>query len=104
MHHRSHTIALLLLASLIAGCEENPAPLTPMDPGPEPPIVNIPLVSLHPPRQDVPAATSTNPHPLFVEPDFSLADANANSATYAQNVSPRACIGKISAWYFGAAT
>ena len=40
----------------------------------------------------------------FVEPDFSLVDANPNSATHAQNVSPRSCLGKISAWYFGHAT
>lgn len=40
----------------------------------------------------------------FVEPDFSLADANPNSATHTQNVSPRSCLGKISAWYFGHST
>jgi predicted small lipoprotein YifL len=37
----------------------------------------------------------------FVEPDFSLADANPNSTTHLQSISPRSCLGKISAWYFG---
>jgi hypothetical protein len=37
-------------------------------------------------------------------PDFALNDANTNSATYGQVVSPRQQQGKISAWYFGAAT
>ena len=98
MHHNARTIALLvLLASLIAGCTEN-------NPEPFAPLAKTSLTELDPPRQDVPAATATQPSPLFVEPDFSLADVNPNSATHAQNVSPRACIGKISAWYFGAAT
>jgi len=52
----------------------------------------------------------TNPPPggvtpiNYVEPDFSLADANPNSTTHAQNVSPRVCLGQISAWYFGHST
>jgi hypothetical protein len=36
-------------------------------------------------------------------PDFSLADVNPASASYAQQVSPRDYLGKISAWYFGKA-
>lgn len=36
-------------------------------------------------------------------PDFALADVNPASASYAQQVSPRDYLGKISAWYFGRA-
>ena len=98
MHHNARPIALLLLASLIAGCaEESPAPFAPA-------ATKSPETNLDPPRQNVPARTSTSPSPLFVEADFALADVNPNSATYAQEVSPRACIGKISAWYFGYST
>ena len=37
-------------------------------------------------------------------PDFVLQDVNPNSATATQAVSPRAQLGKVSAWYFGHAT
>lgn len=37
-------------------------------------------------------------------PDFGLFDVNQNSATWSQVVSPRAQLGKVSAWYFGHAT
>jgi hypothetical protein len=37
-------------------------------------------------------------------PDFSLTDANANSARYQEAVSPREYLGQISAWYFGHST
>jgi len=36
--------------------------------------------------------------------DFALADVNPTSQTFNTNVSPRDYQGKISAWYFGAAT
>ena len=39
-----------------------------------------------------------------VAADFTLLDVNANSGTFEQGVSPRQFEGKISAWYFGAAT
>jgi len=44
------------------------------------------------------------PPPQGVMPDFSLQDANPNSATYGQQVSPRQFLGDVSAWYFGHAT
>ena len=97
MQHNARPIALLLVASLIAGCvEESPAPFAPA-------AAKSPGSNLDPPRQNVPARTSPSPSPLFVEPDFALADVNPNSATHDQDVSPRACIGRISAWYFGSA-
>ena len=37
-------------------------------------------------------------------PDFTLTDVNPNSASYNQPVSPRAQLGRVSAWYFGHAT
>ena len=40
----------------------------------------------------------------YVEPDFMLQDTNPNSATNAQDVTPRTFLGEISAWYFGNAT
>lgn len=42
--------------------------------------------------------------PLTLAPDFSLQDVNPNSATSAQLMSPRAQLGKVSAWYFGHST
>lgn len=39
-----------------------------------------------------------------LEPDFSLTDANPNSATSGQMVSPRQYLGRVSAWYFGHST
>jgi len=42
--------------------------------------------------------------PETLAPDFSLQDVNPNSATRSQLVSPRAQLGKVSAWYFGHAT
>ena len=47
----------------------------------------------------------TAPLPVqTLAPDFSIQDVNPNSTTHGQNVSPRAQLGKISAWYFGHAT
>lgn len=37
-------------------------------------------------------------------PDFQLVDVNPASPTYAQSVSPRDYLQKVSAWYFGHAT
>lgn len=45
-----------------------------------------------------------NPPPAGAQPDFHLPDVNPNSSTHAQEVSPRAYIQKVSAWYFGHAT
>jgi len=36
-----------------------------------------------------------------IAPDFALSDANPNSATNNQPVSPRDYLGQVSAWYFG---
>ena len=41
---------------------------------------------------------------LAQAPHFLLEDLNDSSLTYTQQVSPRAYIGGISAWYFGHAT
>jgi len=48
------------------------------------------------PLQPLPLATQA--------PDFSLPDVNPNSASAGQQVTPRAQIGSVSAWYFGHAT
>ncbi len=37
-------------------------------------------------------------------PDFALADVNAESARYQENVSPRDYLSQVSAWYFGHST
>jgi hypothetical protein len=37
-------------------------------------------------------------------PDFTLPDVNPNSATNGMNVSPRAHLGEVTAWYFGHST
>ena len=37
-------------------------------------------------------------------PSFTLEDVNPASATYGQDVSPRAERGRVSAWYFGHST
>jgi hypothetical protein len=42
--------------------------------------------------------------PTGQAPDFALADVNPTSATFAQSVSPRDYLQKVSAWYFGHAT
>jgi hypothetical protein len=42
--------------------------------------------------------------PDSVMADFTLTDLNPNSPTYNQDVSPRQLRGRVSAWYFGAAT
>jgi len=42
--------------------------------------------------------------PAALAPTFLLADVNATSPSYQQLLSPRARLGSISAWYFGAAT
>jgi hypothetical protein len=42
--------------------------------------------------------------PDTLAPDFALQDVNPNSATSGQSVSPRAQLGKVSAWYFGHST
>jgi hypothetical protein len=48
---------------------------------------------------------TTAPLPtLTLAPDFSIQDVNPNSTTHGQDVSPRAQLGKVSAWYFGHAT
>jgi len=50
-------------------------------------------------------AMITAPLPVqTLAPDFSIQDVNPNSTTHGQDVSPRAQLGKISAWYFGHAT
>ena len=36
--------------------------------------------------------------------DFSLPDLNPNSPTFGDTISPRDSLGRISCWYFGAAT
>lgn len=41
--------------------------------------------------------------PVLV-PDFAILDANPNSATSGQFVSPRDHLGRVSAWYFGHST
>ena len=46
-----------------------------------------------------PGNIATNPMP-----DFSMADMNPTSATFAQGVSPRDHLQKVSAWYFGHST
>ena len=51
---------------------------------------------------DDPAAPNTQP--TGVVPDFMLVDANPNSPTYSQTVSPRDFQGLVSAWYFGHST
>ena len=38
------------------------------------------------------------------QPDFSLADVNATSTSFEQNISPRDYQGQVSGWYFGFAT
>ena len=48
---------------------------------------------------------SVDPLPAqAVAPDFQLQDVNPNSLTAGQSVSPRAQLGKVSAWYFAHAT
>ncbi len=42
--------------------------------------------------------------PAALAPTFLLADVNTTSPSYQQLLSPRARLGSISAWYFGAAT
>ncbi|MBI5866309.1 MAG: hypothetical protein HZB38_17700 [Planctomycetes bacterium] len=37
-------------------------------------------------------------------PDFTLTDANPNSARFNESVSPRDYLGDVSAWYFGHST
>ncbi len=37
-------------------------------------------------------------------PDFALADVNAESARYQEDVSPRDYLSQVSAWYFGHST
>lgn len=42
--------------------------------------------------------------PGEMAPDFALEDANPNSPTATEDVSPRDYVGKVSAYYFGHAT
>ena len=42
--------------------------------------------------------------PIAEAPAFFLEDVNDTSATYGQLISPRAHLGRVSAWYFGQAT
>jgi hypothetical protein len=44
------------------------------------------------------------PDQSFPVPDFDLVDVNPASERAGQVVSPRDYLGKVSAWYFGAAT
>jgi len=47
----------------------------------------------------------TGPKPgASAMPDFSLADVNPASGTFARAVSPRQFLGQVSAWYFGHST
>lgn len=60
-------------------------------------LVSLLLVSLAACRDEEKAG----PLGLRIAPDFSLADANPNSRTTGQSVSPRQELRNISAWYFG---
>jgi hypothetical protein len=91
LRHAAWVLALLALAVLAAtGCGTNKpvdlvaVPESQPTPAPVPPVPTVPE--------------------NFVEPDFSLVDANANSATSGRAVSPRQHLGHISAWYFGHST
>ena len=42
--------------------------------------------------------------PATLAPDFALQDVNPNSSTSGDTISPRAQLGKVSAWYFGHST
>lgn len=42
--------------------------------------------------------------PITEAPAFFLEDVNDTSATHGQLISPRAHLGRVSAWYFGQAT
>jgi hypothetical protein len=57
-------------------------------------------------RERLGLATPEAAPPPFqgLAPDFLLADANPGSATSGQDVSPRDHLGKVTAWYFVAAT
>lgn len=37
-------------------------------------------------------------------PDFAIIDANPNSSSYGDTISPRIFLGKVSCWYFGHST
>ena len=50
-------------------------------------------------KDDNPTAPITNP-----VSDFTVVDANPNSDTFEQSVSPRDYLKKVSAWYFGHTT
>jgi|CXWL01.1.fsa_nt_gi hypothetical protein len=67
-------VALVLCGALAWGCGDQKNPVSPLS------------------------------RPWVLEPDFSLLDANPNSATSGQMVSPRQHLGQISAWYFGHST
>ncbi len=47
---------------------------------------------------------TTGGDPVEQAPAFLLEDVNATSASYGDLVSPRAYLGRVSAWYFGQAT
>lgn len=49
------------------------------------------------------AVVQTGP-PLAQAPQFLLQDLNDTSGTYTQQLSPRAYLGGVSAWYFGHST
>jgi hypothetical protein len=71
---RLNRVSLLLVAASLAGCGGDPSNLE------GPPPANQAM------------------------PDFHLVDANPNSATSGQPVSPRDYAQKVSAWYFGHST
>jgi hypothetical protein len=87
--------AFLGTALLAAGCEQDALVRAPTDrvPDREPHL-----------RTGIPGASGTLRDGLGRMPDFSLPDVNPNSATSGEMVSPRQFRGRISAWYFGAAT
>lgn len=51
-----------------------------------------------------PSQPGGGPAPAAPVPDFALRDVNPTSPTYDREVSPRDHLGRVSAWYFGAAT
>jgi hypothetical protein len=53
---------------------------------------------------DQPGSTETPEPSDETLPDFSLVDVNVNSTRYAEAVSPRDYLGRVSAWYFGHST
>jgi hypothetical protein len=53
---------------------------------------------------DKPTKPEPSGNPAAVVPDFTLADRNPNSPTFEADISPRNYLGKVSCYYFTAAT